>query len=212
MADWLLVLITEKQRIMLNIKKLFCLTSAGLLGFSCMSWAQSRFFNENDRYPDDPLIHCDSMMPNTSDQAKKDYISKWSAFISKQAFTIPSTNINQHLERIHSCFSNEGWTEYSNAMKRSGNINLIITKKYSGTSSIEGIITISHNIGSKLWETNTPLYIVYQNKESRVLQRVFVHLRINELNDGRLRIVQIVGIPRDVRNKQEDSITPAQKK
>ena len=210
MADWLLVLITKKQRIMLNLKKLLFLTSAGLLGFSSMSWAQSRFFNENDRYPNDPKIHCDSMMPNSSGQAKKDYIRKWSAFISKQAFTIPSTNINQHLESIHSCFSSEGWTEYSNAMKRSGNINLIITKKYSGTSSIEGTIAISHKIGSKVWETNTPLYIVYQNKESRVRQRVFVHLRINELNDGRLRVLQIVGVPRDVRNIQEDSITQAQ--
>lgn len=197
---------------MLTLKKLFFLTSAGLLGFTSVSWAQSSFLNENDRYLIDPNIHCDSMMPKSSSQAKMDYIRKWSAFISKQAFTIPSTNINQHLEKIHSCFSNVGWTEYSNAMKRSGNINLIITKKYSGTSSIEGTIAISHKLDSKQWETNTPLYIVYQNKESRVRQRVFVHLRINEIADGRLRVIQIVGVPRDVRNIQEDSTTLAQNK
>ena len=196
---------------MLNLKKWLVLTGAGLLGFSSMSWAQSRFFNENDRYPNDPKIHCDTMMPNGSHEERREYVRRWSAFISKQAFTIPENNINQHLDRIHSCFSDEGWTEYSNAIKRSGNINLIITKKYKGTSSIEGTIAVSHVQDSKLWETNTPLYVVYQNKESRVLQRVIVHLRINELNDRRLRVVQIVGVPRDIHNIQENSITQAQR-
>ncbi len=196
---------------MLNLKKWLFLTSAGLLGFSSISWTQSRFFNENDRYPNDPKIHCDTMMPNGSHEERREYVRRWSAFISKQAFTIPENNINQHLDRIHSCFSDEGWTEYSNAIKRSGNINLIITKKYKGTSSIEGTIAVSHVQDSKLWETNTPLYVVYQNKESRVLQRVIVHLRINELNDRRLRVVQIVGVPRDIHNIQENSITQAQR-
>lgn len=196
---------------MLNLKKWLFLTSAGLLGFSSMSWAQSRFFNENDRYPNDTKIHCDSMMPNGSHEERREYVRRWSAFISKQAFTIPQNNISKHLERIHRCFSDEGWTEYSNAIERSGNINLIITKKYKGTSSIEGTIAVSHVQDSKLWETNTPLYVVYQNKESRVLQRVIVHLRINELIDRRLRIVQIVGVPRDVHNVQENSITQAQR-
>ena len=101
------------------------------------------------------------------------------------------------MQSIHGCFSKDGWNEFTNAINRSGNVVLVQSRQYEGTSSIEGSISVVNQAQSTIWETKTPLLVIYSNKESRINQRLTIHLRLQQEYDGQLRITQIVGIPRE---------------
>jgi hypothetical protein len=180
--------------------KTISLTILGLMSISSLSHAQINFLKVKSKYEHLEHFNCFSRMPNSSEQVKVEFVKKWSAFINKSAFNIPLRNIEQHMESIHACFSDDGWTEFSNAMNRSGNIVLVQSRQYVGTSSVEGHISVTHQQNNSTWETITPLLIIYSNKENRVMQRLTIHLRLQEEFDGQLRITQVVGIPREASN------------
>lgn len=176
------------------------LTILGLISISSLSHAQINFLKVKSKYEHLEHFNCFSRMPNGAEQVKVEFVKKWSAFINKAAFNIPLHNIERHMDNIHSCFSNDGWTEFTNAMNRSGNIVLVQSRQYIGTSSVEGHISVTHQENSTTWETKTPLLVVYSNKQNRVSQRLTIHLRLQEEFDGQLRITQVVGIPRQASN------------
>ena len=167
------------------------------MGISGLSYGQINIFQAKGKYSGAQSLNCFSQMPRTTQQAKVNFVKKWSAFISKAAFTIPLHNIDAHMQSIHGCFSKDGWNEFTNAINRSGNVVLVQSRQYEGTSSIEGSISVVNQAQSTIWETKTPLLVIYSNKESRINQRLTIHLRLQQEYDGQLRITQIVGIPRE---------------
>jgi hypothetical protein len=180
---------------MRTIKKLFCL-GFGLGLLQTNVWAKNEISITQDAYQGNTEINCFSKLPPKNLILRTQFIKNFSAYISKQAFVIPLENFNQHLEQIKACFSPEGWQEFSTALARSGNIGLIQAKKYMSNGFIEGNITINHQVNTYVWETETPLTIIYQNRENRVSQRLNVHLRIEQGAQGMVRVTQVVGIPR----------------
>lgn len=177
--------------------KTISLTILSLISISNTSHAQINFLKVKGKYEHLDRYNCFSRMPKGSELAKVEFVKKWSAFVNKAAFNIPLHNIEHHMESIHSCFSDDGWTEFRNAINRSGNIVLVQSRQYVGASSVEGHISVTHEDNSSIWETKTPLLIVYSNKENRINQRLTIHLRLQEEFDGQLRIIQVVGIPRE---------------
>lgn len=161
-----------------------------------VSWAQQPFSVTQDPYETDKNISCLSRMPNQDQRQRAEFIKKFSAYVSRHAFVIPNKNIRQHIRQIEPCFSADGWMEFERAIAQSGNTKIIEARGYEGTGIIEGDITIFHKVGSNVWETDTPITIVYQNQENRVRQRLTVRLKIQERPQGIVEVIQVVGVPR----------------
>ncbi len=180
---------------MRTIKKLFCL-GFGLGLLQTNVWAQKDLSITEDAYNGNTEMNCFSKIPQKNLILRTQFIKNFSAYLSKQAFVIPLEDFNQHLNQIKACFSPNGWQEFSSALARSGNISLIQAKQYMTSGFVEGNITINHQVNTYVWETETPLTIIYQNRENRVSQRLNIHLRIEEREQGVVRVTQVVGIPR----------------
>lgn len=166
-----------------------------LVYFSNPTVAQFGVNQTGELYPDTPEINCNSFVPEENSDSHLEFIKKWAAFISKKMFTLPFNNTEVYLGNFKTCFSADGWQEFNRALQQSGNISLIKAKQYVSSSQVVGMVAISHQQNSNIWETNTPIQITYQNKENKVTQQLIVHLRIVKTQSNHLNVTQIVGIP-----------------
>lgn len=162
------------------------------------SFAQISINEGTDFYSDTAEMTCTSLLPQGSTNYHLEFIKKWAAYVSKAAFNLPYNNTEQYLDSFKSCFSSDGWSEFSEALNKSGNISLIKAKQYITTTQVVGFVAISHKEFSNIWETNTPLQITYQSNNNRVTQQLIVHLRIVKTPNNQLNVTQIVGIPRQM--------------
>jgi hypothetical protein len=154
----------------------------------------------------DPSIHSDFDKPNKNigcqvsanyqDQNSRiQFVKAWSAFVAKKAFTLPGENVEEYLATLRPCFTPQGWDGYSKALEQSGNLKLVESKGFKGNSQIIGMISVSHEEFTYLWEVNVPMTLVYQNKYQKLVQELIVHLVISEQYQGNFKVEQIIGFP-----------------
>lgn len=99
------------------------------------------------------------------------------------------------MKQLQFCYSKAGWTQFSQALKKSGNINLISSNQLIANTHVIGPIQVNHHPQYQSWTTVVPLRVVYQNKNQKISQEMNVHLTINQLNNNQLAVIQIVGKP-----------------
>ncbi len=154
----------------------------------------------------DPTHHSDFDKPNKNlsclvgasyrDQDSRiQFVKTWSAFVAKKAFTLPADNIEDYLATLKPCFTSQGWDGFSTALKQSGNLELVQNKRFQGSSQIIGMISVSHEESTYLWEVNVPMTLVYQNKYQKLVQELIIHLRLSEQHHGYFKVEQIIGFP-----------------
>jgi hypothetical protein len=174
------------------------ISSIGLFTFIHTSSAQLSSTSTSSFYSESKNLNCATYLPHGSNDEHIKIIKNWSAFVSNQAFSIPPQNTDNYLRELRTCFSSNGWDEFTRALKQSGNLALIQAKQFNSSSQVIGLIAVTHQANSNIWETRTPIQVIYQNDSSKITQELIVHLRVVREGNNRLTVSQIVGIPKNL--------------
>ncbi|EHL31032.1 DotI/IcmL family type IV secretion protein [Legionella drancourtii] len=142
-----------------------------------------------------PVINCDYKIPpqvKTVDQA---LVLTWSQNAVKQAFSFDPASLDAQMQKLQACFTEQGWTGFSTALQKSGNIQAIKAQQLTVTSQIEGM-TLVNEAKDNQWKLTVPVMVIYQNEKEKVSQLLSVDLTVNRKPNGDLGITQMIAAPR----------------
>lgn len=166
-----------------------------MLGNLSWSFGEPSIQKAKPIYNPSPNLNCTATVPNTSEPEKIRFIKNWSAYVAQKSFTFAHNNIDSQLKQLQFCYSKAGWSQFSEALEKSRNINLISQHQLVANTHIIGPIEINHHPQYSSWTAVVPLRVVYQNQKQKISQELNVHLTINQLRNNQLSVIQIVGKP-----------------
>ena len=115
------------------------------------------------------------------------------------------------MQKLQSCFTDQGWTGFNSALQKSGNLDAIKTQKLTVSSQVDGQPQVTEAKDNQ-WKITLPLQVVYQNDKEKVTQLLNVNLTVGRKITGDLGIVQIIASPREIateKNSQPSSVNPS---
>lgn len=142
-----------------------------------------------------PVINCDYKIPAETTKIEDSLVSKWAGNAAEQAFDLDYKTIDDQLVRLKSCFTDQGWQSFNDALQKSGNLNAIKSEKLMVSSMVEGDPIISM-IKENQWKVSLPLQVVYQNEKEKLNQPLTINLIVGRKISGDLGIMQMIAMPR----------------
>jgi hypothetical protein len=156
------------------------------------------------------IINCDYKIPETTKVVEQSLVLSWSEKATNQAFDLDPNTLDAQLLKLQSCFTEQGWIGFNNALQQSGNLTAIKTQKLMVSSQVDGpsqMLEIKENE----WKIALPLQVVYQNDKEKVTQLLNVNLKVGRKPNGDLGITQMITSPRAPASAQQDAnpaVTP----
>ena len=139
-------------------------------------------------------INCQYKLPEDTASVEQSVITTWAEKALVQSFQFVPENMSTELEALKSCYTDQGWKAFNEALKTSGNLEAIRSNNLNVTSKIAGEIHVE-NIKEKQWKVSMPLKVTYQNKEKHLLQALNVDLLIALKKSGSFGIMQVIAAP-----------------
>jgi len=147
------------------------------------------------------VINCQYQLPKDTASVEQALITTWAEKALVQSFQFGPENMNIQLEALKSCYTDQGWTAFNEALKTSGNLEAIRSNNLNVTSKIAGEIHVE-NIKDKQWKVSMPLKVTYENKEKHLLQTLNVDLLIALKKSGSFGIMQVIAAPEHNKEKK----------
>lgn len=141
------------------------------------------------------IINCEYKI-TPSEEVKNTLVIQWSEKAAMQSFTYNSTDIDNKLQELKNCFTDQGYNSYTDALTKSGNVEAIKTQQLNVSSLVDGKTKINKLEDNK-WQLKVPLQVVYQNNKEKLTQLLFVDMLVTRKKSGTLGIYQIIAAPRD---------------
>jgi hypothetical protein len=141
-----------------------------------------------------PQINCDYKLPAQT-KIEQTLILDWSQKAVLQAFTFEPNSLDAQMQKLQACFTEQGWTGFSNALQKSGNINAIKSQKLTVNSQINGAVLINETKENQ-WKLTVPIMVIYQSEQEKVSQLLSVDLTVSRKPNGDLGITQMIAAPR----------------
>jgi len=151
--------------------------------------------------PTPAMINCQYQFPKGVESVESALLKAWAEKALVQSFQFVPENINTELKALQSCYTDQGWKAFKEALKTSGNLEAIRSQSLHVTSQINGEIHIE-NIKEKQWKVSMPLKVTYQNKDKQLLQALNVDLLIALKKSGALGIMQVIAVPQKGQEKK----------
>lgn len=142
-----------------------------------------------------PMVDCNYKIPAQTKKIDQTVVLNWSQNAVAQAFSFDPAALDAQMQKLQACFTEQGWTGFSTALQKSGNLEAIKSQKLSVTSRIEGMTLITEAKDNQ-WKVTVPLVVVYQNEKEKVSQLLSVDLTVSRKPSGDLGIMQMIAIPR----------------
>lgn len=140
-------------------------------------------------------IDCDFKIDPTA-EVKNETVIIWSEKAAVQSFNYSDDNVDARLKELKSCFTDQGYSGYQDALSKSGNIEAIKSQKLTVSSLVDGSTKINKLEDNK-WQLKVPLQVVYQNDKEKLTQLLFIDMLVARKPSGELGILQIIAAPRD---------------
>lgn len=151
--------------------------------------------------PAPAVINCQYQLPKETEAVEQTLVTTWAEKALIQSFQFAPENINTELEALKSCYTEQGWKAFNEALKTSGNLEAIRTNNLNVTSKIDGKIQIQ-DVKNKQWKVSMPLKVTYQNKEKQLLQVLNVDLLVALKKSGSFGIMQVIAVPQSSDKKK----------
>ncbi|WP_241480370.1 DotI/IcmL family type IV secretion protein [Legionella norrlandica] len=134
-------------------------------------------------------ISCDyKISPETI--IDKDILLRWAEQATIQSFAFDHRVVEAQLQKLESCYTENGWIEFNAAMHKSGNIIAIKTQRLTMNSQIDGQPRLVEDLINQ-WKITLPLKVTYKNDRTQALQFLDVQLIVGRKTNGGLGIVQM---------------------
>lgn len=140
-------------------------------------------------------MDCNFKIPATTTTVDQSVVLKWAQNAAEQSFEFDFNSIDNQLGILKTCFTDQGWQGFNDALQKSGNLNAIKTEKLMVSSMVDGTATIAV-IKDNQWRVIVPLQVVYQNDKEKLTQPLSVSLVVGRKVSGDLGIMQMIATPR----------------
>ena len=144
--------------------------------------------------PAPAVINCQYQIPKGTETIEQTLVTTWTEKALVQSFQFIPENINTELEALKSCYTDQGWKAFNEALKTSGNLEAIRTNSLNVTSKIDGKVLVQ-NVKEKQWKVSMPLKVTYQNKDKQLLQALNVDVLVALKKSGSFGIMQVIAVP-----------------
>ena len=139
-------------------------------------------------------ITCDSHFPQEVKTIDTQLIEAWADQAAIKSFTFEHTTMDNQIAQLKTCFTDQGWQGFNDAMQKSGNLQAIKAHQLNVTSQVQGNVAVQL-LKENEWKVTVPLNVVYANKEQKIAQLLTIELLINRKPSGDLGIVQLIATP-----------------
>lgn len=139
----------------------------------------------------EPSMDCNYHIPATQTAIDAAMITAWAEKAAMQSFTFAPTTIQNQLEMLKACYTEQGWKGFNDALQKSGNIDSIKNQQLNVSAQVDGTPNIN-TVKDGQWKVTLPMQIVYQNDKEKVTQRLSVSILIGRQPSGDLGIMQLV--------------------
>lgn len=141
-------------------------------------------------------IDCHYHIPSQTTNIEQGTVKIWAQNAVLQSFDLVFAKMDAQLEELKSCYTEQGWQSFSDALIKSGNVDAIKTQQLSVNSQIDGDISITDSKENQ-WRVSMPLQVMYQNAQEKVMQRLTVDILVGRKTSGDLGIMQMIATPRN---------------
>lgn len=161
-----------------------------------------------------PVIDCNYKISPQTKTIDQSVILSWAKNAVIQSFSFKPAIIDEQMQKLQPCFTEQGWSGFNAALQKSGNVQAIKSQNLDVTSQIDGQILIN-DMKNNQWKLILPLAVVYQNEKEKVSQLLSVDLTVGRKPNGDLGIVQMIAAPRGtvttIKPGPDATPTPAQR-
>jgi len=133
------------------------------------------------------VINCDYKIGADVKTIDNSLILSWSEKAATQAFDFEPNALDGQMQKLQACFTEQGWTSFSTALEKSGNLDAIKSQKLTVSSILDGTAQITEATNNQ-WKVTLPLQVVYQNDKEKVTQLLNVYLTVGRKMTGDLGI------------------------
>ncbi|WP_078061533.1 DotI/IcmL family type IV secretion protein [Legionella saoudiensis] len=141
------------------------------------------------------VIDCNYKIPAQLKTVEQSVVLAWSEKAVIQSFSFDPNTLDAQMQKLQTCFTEQGWTGFSTALKKSGNLEAIKSQSLTVSSHVDGQGFIT-DAKDNQWKVTLPLVVVYQNEKEKVSQLLSVDLTVNRKPTGDLGITQMIATPR----------------
>ncbi|MDR3503160.1 MAG: DotI/IcmL family type IV secretion protein [Legionella sp.] len=141
------------------------------------------------------VIDCNYKIPAQVKSVEQSVVLAWSEKAVIQSFSFDPNTLDAQMQKLQTCFTEQGWTGFSTALKKSGNIEAIKSQSLTVSSHVDGQGFIT-DAKDNQWKVTLPLVVIYQNEKEKVSQLLSVDLTVNRKPTGDLGITQMIATPR----------------
>ncbi|HAU1151102.1 TPA: type IV secretion protein IcmL [Legionella pneumophila] len=152
------------------------------------------------------IIDCDYKISPEISHIDSDIILNWAEYATILSFNLNFVSIESQLNQLHSCYTEKGWGQLQNALRKSNNIETIKAEKLAVKGYRDGEAQIIEALDNR-WKIILPLKVIYENDKKRVTHFLNIYLTIGWKNKDSLGIMQMIAIPRLAPLAQK--VTPA---
>ncbi|BCA96340.1 hypothetical protein TUM19329_27010 [Legionella antarctica] len=141
------------------------------------------------------IIDCDSRISAETLSIDRDFILSWAEHAVTQSFDFNLASLDTQLQKLQACYTKKGWVGFTDALKKSGNIDAIKTQNLIVSSRLDGQAQLI-NVNDNQWKITLPLKVVYHNDIEEETHFLNIYLTIGWKNAFALGITQMIATPR----------------
>lgn len=125
--------------------------------------------------------------PTVSEQE----LSQWAQNAVVKSFEYSFDKLDDQLQNLKACFTDQGWNGFHEALQQSGNLSTIKSQQLTVSSQLSGQ-TVVHATKENLWQIIVPIDVFYQNTQEKFTQSLAVTLVVTKKTASELGIVQLI--------------------
>jgi hypothetical protein len=132
---------------------------------------------------------CSYQLPQTP--VSENELSLWAQYAALKSFEYSFDKLDDQLQKLKYCFTDQGWTGFHDALQQSGNLSVIKSQQLTVSSQISSDPVINR-IKENQWSISLPLSVVYQNTQEKFTQSLSVTLFVTKKTPTELGIMQLI--------------------
>lgn len=135
-------------------------------------------------------INCTYQIPPQTTNIDLNILKQWAEYAASQSFHLSYQTLDQDINQLKHCFTEQGFTSFQNALETSGNMTAIKNQKLNVNGVKNGDLSVEV-LKDGRWRVSVPLQVVYQNDQEKLTQELTVILLVERKPAGQFGIVQI---------------------
>lgn len=155
----------------------------------------------------EPAINCDYKIDASTKVVDPSLIIKWSEKATTQAFDFDPKTLDEQMQKLQPCFTEQGWSGFNTALQKSGNLDAIKAQHLTVSSQVDGQVKVDE-VKESQWKLTLPVQVVYQNDKEKVTQLLNIQVTVNKKSSGNLGITQMIATPRANASAPSSPTTP----